>query len=92
MLPGILSLLISSSDLSGNIKTDALVLEVDERYTKKVFTLTKPEYVVITNICRDQPPRHRHVDLVFEKIKEEYEIEVKTLYCFKESLKNFEVF
>ncbi len=70
MLPGILSLLISSSDLSGNIKTDALVLEVDERYTKKVFALTKPEYVVITNICRDQPPRHGHVDLVFEKIKE----------------------
>lgn len=24
--------------------------------------------------------------------KEEYEIEVKTLYCFEESLKNFEVF
>jgi UDP-N-acetylmuramyl pentapeptide synthase len=69
MLPGILSLLINNSDLSGNIKADALVLEVDERYTKKVFDMTKPGYVVITNILRDQPPRHGNYDMVFDKIK-----------------------
>ena len=70
MLPGILSLLINNSDLSGNIKADALVLEVDERYTKKVFDMTKPGYVVVTNILRDQPPRHGNYDMVFDKIKE----------------------
>lgn len=70
MLPGILSLLIENSKLDGTIKGDALVVEVDERYTKKVFDIVKPKYVVITNICRDQPPRHGHVDLVFDKIKE----------------------
>ena len=70
MLPGILSLLISNCKLDGTIKGDALVVEVDERYTKKVFDIVKPKYVVITNICRDQPPRHGDVDLVFNKIKE----------------------
>jgi len=67
--PGIISVLIENSKLNGESKVDALVLEVDERYTKEVFLNTKPNYVVITNICRDQPPRHGHFDLVFEKIK-----------------------
>lgn len=70
MLPGILTLLINSSDLKGNIKSDVLVIEVDERYTKVVFDIVKPNYVVVTNICRDQPPRHGNFDLVFDKIKE----------------------
>lgn len=70
MLPGILSLLVNNCRLDGTIKGDALVVEVDERYTKIVFDIVKPKYVVITNICRDQPPRHGHFDLVFEKIKE----------------------
>ncbi len=70
MLPGILTLLVTNCDLNGTIKGDALVVEVDERYTKKVFDIVKPSYVVVTNICRDQPPRHGHFDLVYEKIKE----------------------
>lgn len=70
MLPGILTLLITNSKLNGKIKGDALVVEVDERYTKVVFDMIKPKYVVVTNICRDQPPRHGHFDLVLDKIKE----------------------
>ena len=68
MLPGILSLLITNSDLSFKIKGDALVVEVDERYTKIIFDIVKTKYVVITNICRDQTPRHGHFDLLYEKI------------------------
>lgn len=70
MLPGILSLLIGNSKLDGTINGDALVVEVDERYTKSVFDMVKPKYVVITNICRDQPPRHGHFDKVLEKIND----------------------
>lgn len=70
MLPGILTLLITNCKLNGKIKGDALVVEVDERYTKEVFDMVKPKYVVITNICRDQPPRHGHFDLVYDKIRE----------------------
>ncbi len=70
MLPGVLSLLINNSKLTGNVIGDALVVEVDERYTKIIFDMIKPKYVVVTNICRDQPPRHGHFDLVLDKIKE----------------------
>ncbi len=69
MTPGIVTLLIENCDLSGNIKGDVLVVEVDERYTETIFRYLKPNYVVVTNICRDQPPRHGHFDLVFDKIK-----------------------
>ena len=70
MLPGILSLLIANCNLNGKIKGDALVVEVDERYTKVVFDIVKPQYVVVTNICRDQPPRHGHFDLVLNRAKD----------------------
>lgn len=79
MLPGILSLLIMNSKLNGGVVGDALVVEVDERYTKKVFDMVNPEYVVITNICRDQPPRHGHHDLVFDKINEALKPDMKLI-------------
>ncbi len=70
MNPGILTTLVDSSNLKGESIVGALVLEVDERYTKEIFDIIKPNYVIVTNICRDQPPRHGNFDLVYEKIKE----------------------
>lgn len=66
---GIATLMLENCTLGGKIKKDVLVFEVDERYTKYVFKDIVPNYVVISNICRDQPPRQGHFDLVFEEIK-----------------------
>lgn len=66
---GILTLLLENTTLSGKIKADMLVCEVDERYTKYVFPSIHPNYVVITNITRDQPPRQGHFDKVFTEIQ-----------------------
>jgi UDP-N-acetylmuramoylalanine-D-glutamate ligase len=66
---GILTLLLENCTLTGKIKKDVLVYEVDERYTKYVFKDIHPNYVVITNLTRDQPPRQGHFDLVFKEIK-----------------------
>ena len=66
---GILTLLLENCSLTGKIKSDVIVFEVDERYTKAVFPYLKPNYVVISNITRDQPPRQGHFDLVYEEIK-----------------------
>lgn len=66
---GIVTLLLENSKLNGEIKTDALVFEIDERYTKEVFDVIKPKYVVITNITRDQPPRQGNYEMVALKIK-----------------------
>lgn len=66
---GIATLLLENCNLKGKINKDILIFEIDERYTKYVFKDISPNYVVITNICRDQPPRQGHFDLVFEEIK-----------------------
>lgn len=66
---GIMTLLLENTTILGQIKQDILILEIDERYTKYVFQDVKPNYVVITNLTRDQPPRQGHFDLVFEEIK-----------------------
>lgn len=66
---GIMTLLLENTTLFGVMKKDVLVFEIDERYTKYVFPELNPNYVVITNLTRDQPPRQGHFDLVFEEIK-----------------------
>lgn len=66
---GILTSLLEFSSLTGKIKKDVAVIEMDERWAKFVFPAIKPNYVVITNITRDQPPRQGNVDLVYEEIK-----------------------
>ncbi len=66
---GLATLLIANSNLRGKIKTDAFVMEMDERYTKKLLPLIKPKYLVICNITRDQPPRQGHFDYVYNIIK-----------------------
>lgn len=66
---GITSAILEDISLSGKLKSDFLVMEVDERFTKVIFKNIKPKYVVITNIGRDQPPRQGHVDIVASDIK-----------------------
>ncbi|MDD3452807.1 MAG: MurT ligase domain-containing protein [Bacilli bacterium] len=65
---GILTLLLENTKLNGKINKDILIYEVDERYTKEVFKNVKPNYLIITNITRDQPPRQGHFDVVFDVI------------------------
>ena len=67
--PGIIAMLIEGSSLTGKIKADYLVYEIDERYIKQVVKYLKPQVLVITNITRDQPPRQGHFDFVYEDIK-----------------------
>lgn len=66
---GITTMLLENCSLTGKINADIIIAEVDERYAKYVFPTLKPNYVVISNITRDQPPRQGHFDLVYEEIK-----------------------
>lgn len=68
LTPGIITLLLEHCTLKGKLKCDALIYEIDERYAKYVFDSITPNYVVISNISRDQPPRQGHFDMVFEEI------------------------
>jgi len=66
---GILTTFLGVCTLTGKVKKDVAVIEMDERYAKYVFPAIKPNFVAVTNITRDQPPRQGNVDLVFEEIK-----------------------
>ncbi|MDD3392742.1 MAG: MurT ligase domain-containing protein [Bacilli bacterium] len=66
---GVITCLIQNSKLNGKIKSDVLILEIDERYIKIVFKYLTPSYLIVNNISRDQPPRQGHYEYVFNDIK-----------------------
>ena len=65
---GITSLLIKNCDLSGNVKCDYLVLEVDEHYVPVVFRDLKLDSFVVLNFFRDQLDRTGEVETLIQKI------------------------
>jgi len=65
---GITTSFIKNCNILGKIKTDYLVVEIDERYAKNVFEYLKPNYVVVTNLTKDQPPRQYDIDTVYNDI------------------------
>ena len=67
---GIASLILNHCSLTGRIKADALLMELDESYMKYIFKHFKPTHLMITNITRDQPPRNSHPEKIFRAIKE----------------------
>ena len=68
LLNGVASTVIKNVSLSGKLKQNALVLEVDERYLKLITKYITPNYLVINNLTRDQPPRQGDFDIVFGEI------------------------
>ena len=69
LLNGVASTVIKNISFSGKLKQNALVLEVDERYLKLITKYIIPDYLVINNLTRDQPPRQGDFDIVFGEIE-----------------------
>ena len=69
LINAFITLIIKNSSLSGKTKGDALVYEVDERFLKIITKYLKPNYLIINNITRDQPPRNSHPEKIFNQIK-----------------------
>lgn len=67
MKDGLVTALLGSSTISGKIKTDMAILEMDERFTPIIF---KDgffiDYLVITNITRDSMKRNANTDYISE--------------------------
>lgn len=76
LIGGVATAVINASKINGKTKADVLVIEVDERYVKKVFKYITPTYFVINNLSRDQLARNGHHELVFNEINDS--INVKT--------------
>lgn len=66
---GITSLILNNSTIFGKVKTDVLLMELDEQFMKHIFKHITPTHLMITNITRDQPPRNSHPEKIFYAIK-----------------------
>ena len=65
---GSISMILNNCTLSGKFKKDVLLLECDERHLKYIWKKIKPNYLLITNITRDQPTRNATPENVFNDI------------------------
>ena len=66
---GIATLLLRTATLGGRVKRDALVLECDERYARKIFENVRPSVLLVTNLCRDQLTRNGHPEFIQDCIR-----------------------
>jgi len=62
MLPGIIAALVQGSDMSGKLKADCAVLEVDEASLKGVARELGLNCILVTNLFRDQLDRYGELD------------------------------
>lgn len=68
MATGLVSSLVTDSTLSGKIKSDVAVLEVDERSSQFIYTRFTPDIILCTNLFRDSIMRNGHSEFIFDKI------------------------
>ncbi len=69
MLGGITTSLLTNCTFGGRVKADFSVLEIDERWLRFFVKEVTPDYVLLTNLLRDQIVRNCCPEIVLEKIK-----------------------
>lgn len=62
---GVATALTHSVNVFGKPKIDALVLEVDERFSRLILPFIKPDYLIVTNLFRDSIKRNAHPEYIF---------------------------
>ncbi len=69
MLSGVATAFALQCDWLGRFQVDYACLEVDEASTVRVFRQIKPDFVVMTNLFRDQLDRYGEIEQTMELIK-----------------------
>lgn len=70
MLNGVVAAFALGAGLNGNLKADCACIEIDEASTRRVFPYFKPDYMVLTNLFRDQLDRYGEIDITMNILKE----------------------
>lgn len=68
-IEGVTAMMILHSTLTGRVKADIAVIESDERFCQYTFSHFTPDYIVITNLFRDQLTRNGHSEFVRKELK-----------------------
>lgn len=70
MLNGVAAAFVLSAGWGGSLDADCASIEIDEASTKRVFPYFKPDYMVLTNLFRDQLDRYGEIDITMNLLKE----------------------
>lgn len=94
IINGITSLLIQNSTLGFKVKSDVLVLEIDELTLAKNIKYINASDLVITNFFRDQLDRAGEMETIIVKIQDSLQDYNKNLYLNEDdpNVKRFEKF
>jgi UDP-N-acetylmuramyl tripeptide synthase len=68
MLNGVISAFVVDAKLNGHLDADYACIEVDEASTVKVFAHFTPDYMILTNLFRDQLDRYGEIDIITDLI------------------------
>ena len=69
-IEGVVTFLIGDATMGGKVKSDVILLEADERYSRRIFEFFHPKYFVINNLYRDQMTRNGHPEFIKSVISE----------------------
>ena len=67
---GVATTLLEHCTLGGRVRSDFVVLEVDERFTPIVFSQIPLDVFLVNNLLRDQVVRNGNPDIILAKISE----------------------
>ena len=69
MLQGIVAAFVLAAKNNGKLDADYACLEVDEASTLRIFPHLKPDYMVLTNLFRDQLDRYGEIEMTMDMLK-----------------------
>ena len=70
MLNGVVAAYVLAAGLNGHIDADYACIEADEASTRYIFPAIKPDYMVLTNLFRDQLDRYGEIDITMNILEE----------------------
>ena len=71
MLNGVVAAFVLGAGIGMvNLDADYACIEIDEASTRRVFPHFKPDYMVLTNLFRDQLDRYGEIDITMNILKE----------------------
>lgn len=70
MLNGVAAAFVLAAGLNGKLDADYACIEVDEASTRHIFPRIRPDYMVMTNLFRDQLDRYGEIDITMNILEE----------------------
>jgi UDP-N-acetylmuramyl tripeptide synthase len=77
MYNGVVAAFVLGAKLNGHLDADYASIEVDEASTKYVFPAIHPDYMVLTNLFRDQLDRYGEIDITMDILQKMMRTEPK---------------